>query len=115
VTPTRAVNTDFTPDATRPCLVGYSFQLHTVLTLIGTSSAQVTLLADPGPGTPTTVRSRAMHQINIGVGITVNQQSDVISSVYAMIPANWVCRLVPSTSNGGTVTSIAQVEVPLTP
>lgn len=115
VVPTRTMNVNFTPDASKPCLVGYSFQLHTVLTLIGTSFAQVQLLADPGPGTPTTVRSTARHQINIGVGVAVNQQSDVISSVYALIPAAWVCRIVSSTGNGGTVTSVAQVEVPLQP
>lgn len=115
VVPVRALNSDFTPDATKPCLVGYSYQLHTVLTLVGTSFAQVQLLADPGPGTPTTVRSTARHQINIGVGISVNQQSDVISSVYALIPSAWVCRLVSATGNGGTVTSVAQVEVPLQP
>lgn len=113
--PSRPVNTNFTPNESSPSLVGYAFNLHTELTAVGTSFAQVQLLADPGPSPPVTVRSTARHQLVLGVGLSINQQSDVISSVYAMIPAGWICRLVTSAGNGGTVTSVAQTEVPLTP
>jgi hypothetical protein len=113
--PSRTVNTDFTPDAARPTLVAYACNLHTVLTAVGTSFAQIQLLADPGPGTPTTIRSTARHQRVLGLGISINEQSDVISSVYALIPVGWVCRLVSSTGNGGTATLVSQTEVPLTP
>lgn len=113
--PSRALNVDFTPDATRPMFVMYSVQLHTVLTAIGTSFAQAQLVADAGPGSPGTVRSTVRHQVALGVGITVNTQSDVIVPMYALIPAGWIVRLVSATGNGGTVTLVNQIESPLTP
>lgn len=110
--PGRALATNFTPHATRPVSVAYSFSLHTVLTLIGTSFAQVQLLVDPS-GTPTTVVDTARHQRVVGVGITVNEQSDVIITLRCLVPPGYVCRLVSSTGNGGTVIAVSQTEVVL--
>lgn len=108
--PGRAFNTNFVPHATRPSVCIYAVQLHTVLTAIGTSFAQVDLLCDPS-GTPTTLCGRVKHQRVLGLGISINEQSDVICSAYSLIPPGYVVRLVPSTGNGGTATFVAQTEI----
>lgn len=110
--PGRTVNTNYQIHATRPAIVIYSVQLHTVLTLIGTSSAKVELRSDSAV-TPTTPRSEVMHQINIGVGIAVNQQSDVVNNLVAFIAAGDNVRMVPTLSNGGTATLTRQLEIVL--
>lgn len=110
--PGRALNTTFQVHATRPAIVIYSCQLHTVLTLIGTSSAKCELRSDAG-SPPTVRKSEVMHQINIGVGIAVNQQSDVINNLVAFIEAGHNIRMVSTLANGGTVTLTQQLEIVL--
>lgn len=110
--PGRTLNSNYQIHATRPAIVVYSVQLHTVLTLIGTSSAKVELRSDTSTP-PTTARSEVMHQINIGVGISVNQQSDVISNLAAFIAAGDNVRLVPTLVNGGTAALTRQLEIVL--
>lgn len=110
--PGRAFNTNFVPHASRPVVCVYSVQLHTVLTAIGTSSAQVELRCDPS-GTPTTLCSMVKHQRVLGLGISINEQSDVICSVYHLVPPGYVVRLIPTVVNGGTATFLAQMEIVL--
>lgn len=111
-TPSRSLNTNFQPHATRPTVCIYSFQLHTVLTALGVSSAGVELRSDANP-TPTTSRVSIMHQIAIGIGLFIDHQSDGIYNLTHVVPAGHYVRLVPSVSGSGTITSISQTEIVL--
>lgn len=110
--PGRALSSVFTPHATRPVLCMYSVKLHTVLTAIGTSEAKLELRSDNN-NPPTTVRSMASAMISIGVGVSINQQSDVMSVVSYLVPPGQKVVLVAITSGNGTVSIDNQCEITL--
>lgn len=110
--PGRTLNTTYQVHASRPAVVVYSVQLHAQLSALGTSVAQCDLLSDAG-SPPVAMRDVARLSHQIGLGITINDTIEVTDSLTTVVNAGDNVRLVPTTSNGGTVTIISQTEIVL--
>lgn len=110
-TPSRALNTNFTPSATNAVFVSYSIGMTCTATILGGQSSTVELRSDTN-ATPTTVRAsiNAGNSVSIAISLTaVNTQT--VSLIYLVPPGHNV-RLVSS----GTCTAlsiISQSEVSL--
>lgn len=107
-TPTRTLNSNFTPSATNHVWVSYTVRIACALTLSGGQNGTVQLLSDTAT-TPTTSRARARNE-NSGtlvVGLAINNSQDIQLSY--LVPAGHKVRL--SSSGTATMSIIDQVEV----
>lgn len=109
-TPTRTLNSNFTPNATKAVFCSYT--IKTTVTnplLIGTSTATVSLLSDTA-ATPTTVRAQAGAESGVGITVTIALTTSNISTVSYIVPAGHNVRLASATTGTGSVSIVAQTE-----
>lgn len=107
-TPSRSLNANFQPSATKATWVSYSISISCAMTLGGGQTSTVELRSDTS-ATPTTVRATAANgnsgTLIVGVAIT-NAQTLPLSH---LVPAGHNVRLVSSGSC--TVSLVSQTEV----
>lgn len=85
--PARALNTPWTPNATRPVLVIATVSIQGTTTLASGDEGRIELRSDAGA--PVTVRSFARNRIVQTLGVTVGTQSGVGLPVWFLVPAGW--------------------------
>lgn len=91
--PARALNTNFTPHATRPTLCIYSVEIGGQTTLLSGDDGVIDLRSDTAV-TPTTVRCSVRNRIFQTLGVTVGTQSIVRGTLTYLVPAGHNVRLV---------------------
>lgn len=108
--PGRALDTNFTPHATRPTQVQYTIRIACSVSLGGSQTGTVELRSDTSTP-PATIRDRVSltHGLGLGVGVNSNVSTDSVLS-YLVPPAHNV-RLV--SSGAATITLVDQTEVVL--
>jgi len=112
-TPTRVLNTAFTPNANRPVWCSYTVNLTVTNPLLaGTSVATVILLSDTNT-TPTTERARASNSSSVALSVTVQLTSPQAVQLQYLCPAGHKVLLTSSVSGTATATLGAQTEVAL--
>jgi len=112
-TPARTLNTNFTPNASRPTLCIYSVQISCTTTLLSGDDGIIDLRSDTAV-TPTTVRCSMRNRLFQGLGVTVGTNSVVRSVLIYLVPAGHNVRLVTTTLVAAPVYSIVdQVEITL--
>jgi hypothetical protein len=109
-TPTRALNANFTPSATRPVLCSYSGVWTGSLSLTGSQVGVIELRSDSA-ATPTTKRMDAQPQMSLGVAVALGSTIGIPWLLSYLCPANHPVRLV--TSGAGTFALTSQVEAVL--
>lgn len=112
-TPTRTLNSNFTPNATKAVLCIYSVKTQvTNPLLVGTSTATVQLLSDTAT-TPTTERARAEASSGVGITVTVALTTSNTATLTYLCPAGHKVRLASTTSGTGSVSIVSQTEIAL--
>lgn len=111
-TPTRALNTNFTPSTTKSTYVNYTYSISCAATLVGGQTGGIELRSDTN-ATPTTVRSSIGNANSVSLAIAITVTNVQISSVQYLVPKNHVVRIV--SSGTCTITSVAQSEVAFDP
>lgn len=90
--PVRALNTNFTPHATRPVLCIYSVEIGGQTTLLSGDDGVIELRSDTATP-PVTVRCSIRNRIAQTVGVTIGTQSVVRGTLTYMVPAGHNVRL----------------------
>lgn len=90
-TPTRALNADFTPNATRPVLGLYTVRISGQTTLLSGDEGRVELRADLGA--PVTPRAQVAMRIAQVLGVTIGTQSATEQELVFLFPPGWSGRL----------------------
>ena len=90
-TPVRALNSNFTPHATRPVLGLYSVEIGGVTTLLSGDDGVIELRADAGA--PATARASVRNRVFQTLGVTIGTASVVRSELVFLFPPNWQGRL----------------------
>lgn len=109
-TPSRTLNTNFTPSATNAVNVCYTFKISCSISLGGTCDGNVELRSDTN-ATPTTVRGRT--QMSLGgtllIGLIVSNSKE--APLCYLVPPNNNVRLVSTTISGSpNITMLIQAE-----
>lgn len=107
-TPTRTLNTNFTPDATKAVSVVYTIQIACTATLIGGQTGTVQLLSDTNT-TPTTVRDTVANTNSVSLAIAVTVVNTQTASLHYIVPPGHNVRL--ASSGTATISIISQSEV----
>lgn len=110
-TPSRTLNTTFTPDATKAVFVVYTIQIVCTATLIGGQTGAVQLLSDTA-STPTTVRDTIANSNSVSLAIAVTVVNSQTASLHYLVPPNHNVKLV--SSGTATISIISQSEVTIT-
>lgn len=113
-TPSRALNTTFTPDANHYVMCIYTISISATATLSSNQNALVELRSDSAT-TPTTVRCSTASGVNLTLGVALgftNSQSTVL--VYIVPPGHNV-KLVSTLTGTPTVTLVNQTEITISP
>lgn len=106
-TPTRTLNSNFTPSATRPVLCIYSIQINSGNNVDG----QVELRSDSA-ATPTTARAMIRSQIAVSGLLGVSGSTISAGVLVYLVPATHNVRLVTINNSGTpTFTLVNQVEI----
>lgn len=109
--PARSLNTSFRPSTTRPTRVSYTISIATTLSLLNlNSSGTVALQISSDNTTWNTINSAGITR-TLAVSVSVGLNDTNIVNIQGEIPAGFYCRLVPTTSGGGTVTFTSGQEV----
>jgi hypothetical protein len=110
-TPARALNTNFTPSATKWVWCSYSVALSVTNPLLaGSSSATVILLSDTA-ATPTTERARASNASSVALTVTVQITQPQVLQLSYLCPPGHNVRLSSSTSGTASASIQSQCEV----
>lgn len=109
-TPSRTLNSNFTPNATKAVFVCYTIEISCDATLIGGQSGTVDLRSDTN-ATPTTVRCQVqnLNAVLLGVGVTMRNTQRVCLSY--IVPAGHNVRLVSASVGSPTISIVQQSEV----
>lgn len=113
VTPTvsaRALNTNFTPHATRPTWCTYTTEITAVASLVSGQASVVELRSDTNT-TPTTVRASCRSDVNITLGLSIGWNHVTRHTLSYTVPAGHKVRLV--SSGTATITISHQTECTL--
>lgn len=113
-TPTRTLNTNFTPSATLAVQACYSLNLSCTLTIAGTCSGTVELRSDTN-ATPTTVRGTIGNTLTLGVGVVVSTTTGGPQQICYLVPPGHNVRLVSSGTITPTFVSQSEVSVAFGP
>lgn len=113
-TPTRALNTNFTPNANFPTWVSYSIAIAATATLTGNQQGTVELRSDSA-ATPTTVRGTASAGVNLALGVAITFTNSQTCQLSYLVPPGHNVRLVSSVVGTPTISIVSQVEVVITP
>lgn len=105
-TPTRAVNTNFTPSAIYNVNACYTFSASVSASLAANVTASINFLSDTAT-TPTTVRCSFSVGTNLTLGVALGFTNSQISECCYIVPKGHVVRLAVTS---GTVTIVNQVE-----
>ncbi len=109
-TPSRALNTTFTPSATKAVYACYTINLSvTNPLLVGSSSATAILVSDTS-ATPTTERGRVSANSSVGITVTVQITQQQASPICYIVPAGHNVRINSSTTGTASVAIVAQAE-----
>lgn len=92
-TPTRTLNTTFTPNTSRPTLCIYTCEIGGVTTLLSGDDGTIELRSDAAV-TPTTVRCSMRNRVFQTLGVTIGTQSIVRSVLVYLVPPPHNVRLV---------------------
>jgi hypothetical protein len=109
-TPSRALNSTFTPHATRPTLCMYTIEITAVASLTSGDAGTVELRSDTN-SPPTTVRSSCKSDYNITLGLSIGWTHVGRYELTYICPANHNVRLV--SSGTATMTIVNQTECTL--
>lgn len=104
-TPSRTLNANFTPNATKATMVFYTIEITCILSLLGGQTGTVELRSDSA-ATPITARC-AVRNANSGIIGLTNTQYSVVSY---LVPAGHNVRLV-SSGTAASITIVNQAEV----
>lgn len=104
----RALNSNFTVNATKPAVVFYSVKCQvTNPLLVGTSTATAFLEISTNGGTTWTLAGQAANESGVGITVTVQLTNGQTGILSAPIPANALVRIRTATTGTGAVTYIA--------
>lgn len=106
-TPSRTLNSTFTPHATRPVLCSYTIEITAVASLVSGQAGTVELRSDTS-SPPTTVRSSCKSDYNITLGISIGWNHVGRHVLTYICPAGHNVRLV--SSGTATITLVNQSE-----
>lgn len=109
--PARALTTSFRPSTTRPTRVSYTCSIVTALSLLNLNSSGIVQLQISSDNTNWTTINSAGVTRTLAVSITVGLNETTMINVAGEIPANFYCRLSPTTAGGATVTVSSGQEV----
>lgn len=90
--PVRALNTNFTPNTTRPTLCIYTVQIQGQTTLLSGDDGTIELRSDTATP-PVTVRCSVRNRIAQALGVTVGTQSAIRGTLTYLVPAGHNVRL----------------------
>lgn len=106
-TPTRALNTNFTPSSTSAVMACYTVKISCSLTITGSCTGTVELRSDTN-STPTTSRARAVNEISATLALTITIANNPEHEMCYLVPPNHNVRLV--SSGTATISITAQSE-----
>lgn len=110
-TPTRSLNTTFTPSATRSVWISYSITVSVTNPLLSGSSTATVILVSDTAATPTTERARVSNSSSVALTVTVQITQPQIMQISYLCPAGHNVRLNSSTSGTASISITSQTEV----
>lgn len=114
-TPTRTLNSNFTPSMTKAVLCIYTVSISCTASLSGGANGSVELRSDTN-ATPTTARSRVSNANSVSLAIALTSINNQESVLTYLCPAGHNVRLVSAQTLGTPTISItSQTEVSLDP
>lgn len=108
-TPSRTLNSNFTPSATKMVWVAYTISISCSATIAGGGQTGKVELRSDTSSTPTTVRAWIANTNSVSLAVAVGVVNTQEATISCMVPAGHNVRLVSSGS--ATISIVAQCEV----
>lgn len=109
---TRPINsTTFTPSTTKQATLIYNIQISCTATIGGAAAGSLLLQYSTNGGSSWIDAGTVKNSNTVTLAITLNSVTIQTASISAVVPANALCKMVPTTSGTTTITYISGQEV----